>query len=106
MAQNRIVRFFDMLARSAEKSAGLQAKEQAFWPVATGPLNGMHHDLLPRAHYNYARDVGEGLDSNVIMSPILWIARTFTEARAVVQARKARGVWEESVDHELEALIE
>jgi HK97 family phage portal protein len=59
------------------------------------------HGRLPRTSYGYRRDVGDGLDSNVVMAPINWIMRNFTEARAVVEVRRGK-VWEYAEDHELE----
>lgn len=59
---------------------------------------------LPRTSYGYAREVGQGLDSNVVMSPIGWIMRNFTEAEPVVEQRNGRA-WEYSEDHALELLM-
>lgn len=60
---------------------------------------------LPLANRNYQKDVREGLDSNVIMAPVAWVMRTFTEARPVVQTRRGSGIWEIATDHPLEALL-
>lgn len=52
----------------------------------------------------YARKVGDGLDSNILVAPLLWIANTFPEARLSV--RKEKG--EETVidrNHELAKLV-
>lgn len=52
-----------------------------------------------------------GLDSNVIMAPVLWIARTFIEAVARVQRRimaEETGqlpTWQPAVDHAVELLL-
>lgn len=71
--------------------------EDGFWPL--------HHGRsVPRSLLPYARDIGEGLNSNVVMGPVGWIMRNFTEAEAVVQVRRNR-VWEYSEDHPLELLI-
>lgn len=56
---------------------------------------------LPRTSYAYWRDVQGGFDSNVVMAPVLWIMRTFTEAELIVQAKNARGVWHTVDDHPL-----
>jgi HK97 family phage portal protein len=63
------------------------------------------HGRLPSTARSYARDVGEGLDSNVVMSPVNWILRNFTEAVPVVEARR-NGRWEYSEDHPLELLLQ
>ncbi len=59
---------------------------------------------LPRTAYPYGRDIRQGLDSNVIMSPVSWIMRTFTEAEAVVEARRLDR-WTEVEPHKLTALL-
>jgi HK97 family phage portal protein len=59
---------------------------------------------LPRTSYNYARDVGTGLDSNVIMAPTVWIMRNFTEAVSRVQSRTNK-LWSFVEDHPLELLL-
>jgi HK97 family phage portal protein len=59
---------------------------------------------LPRTRYPYRQDVKQGLDSNVIMSPVAWIMRNFTEARPVID-RKTAGTWEEAEDHVLHWLL-
>ena len=46
-----------------------------------------------------------GVDSNVVMSPVQWVMRTFTEATAIVQRRADARVWEHVVDHPMELLI-
>lgn len=40
--------------------------------------------LLPNTRIDYAGKVGDGLGSNVFMSPLLWIGRVFPEARVAV----------------------
>jgi HK97 family phage portal protein len=64
----------------------------------------------------YGRGSGEGLDSNVVMAPVEWIMRTFTEAEAGVQRRREdtrvgsgrlkRPVWEWATDHAADLLID
>jgi HK97 family phage portal protein len=48
----------------------------------------------------------EGLNSNVVMAPVFWIMRTFTEATAVVQKVNDKDVWKKVRDHELQILLE
>jgi HK97 family phage portal protein len=59
----------------------------------------------PGPVYNYGQDVHEGYDSNVVMAPVMWVMRTFTEARAVVES-KTNKVWNEVEDHKAEILID
>ena len=51
-----------------------------------------------------------GLHSNVLMSPVMWVMRAFTEAQLIVQSRrqdKGGGIlWERVVDHDMETLID
>jgi len=68
-----------------------------------------HEDLafsghLPRTSFQYGRDVRHGLDSNVIMSPVSWIMRTFTEAEPVVESRR-NDRWQRVDGHQLEGLL-
>ena len=59
---------------------------------------------LPRTTYSYGRDVRHGLDSNVIMSPVSWIMRTFTEAEPIVETRR-NDRWQTVDPHKLTALL-
>ena len=59
---------------------------------------------LPRTAYPYGRDVRHGLDSNVIMSPVSWIMRTFSEAEPIVEARR-NDRWQTVDGHKLTALL-
>ncbi|MEE8543251.1 MAG: phage portal protein [Gammaproteobacteria bacterium] len=59
---------------------------------------------LPRTSYPYGRDVRHGLDSNVIMSPVSWIMRTFSEAEPIVEARR-NDRWQTVDGHRLTALL-
>jgi HK97 family phage portal protein len=81
--------------------ASIQAKQMPFYPKDEVYLSG----LLPRSGYNYGHDVGDGLRSNVLMAPIRYLMRTFPEAKAVVQTRRASNTWDTIHDHELATLI-
>lgn len=56
--------------------------------------------LLPRTSYNYARDVGDGLRSSVLVAVLFWIMRRFAEAKLVIERDE-----ETERDHELLDLI-
>lgn len=73
--------------------------EDGFVPADAGLHRG-----LSRTRYPYAAAVQEGLESNVVMAPIHWILRNFTEATAVVQ-RRVKRVWHEQEDHNLANLL-
>ncbi|MGH7185160.1 MAG: phage portal protein, partial [Pseudomonadota bacterium] len=70
------------------------------------PQGAVGPGTLPRTSYHYRQDVGEGLDSNVIMAPVMWIMRTFTEAHATVERRTPESVWATVEDHEAGILMD
>ena len=49
--------------------------------------------------------VGQGLDANVVMSPVQFIQRTFTQAVPVVEERAADRKWTYVEDHPVEQLL-
>jgi HK97 family phage portal protein len=49
---------------------------------------------------------GNGMSSNVIMAPVMWVMRTFTESQAIVERRVEDNRWEHVVDHPLEQLMD
>lgn len=87
---------------AARIQKNIQAKEMPFYPKG----EVMMHGMVPRSDYSYGRDVGDGLRSNVLMAPIRYMMRTFVEAWAVVQTRRASDTWSTVRDHPLEMLIE
>ncbi len=54
---------------------------------------------------DYVRKVGDGLDANVITSPILWIARSFQEARLAARTEKPDGETVVDRGHEMAQLV-
>lgn len=48
---------------------------------------------------------GDGLDSNVLVAPVLWVCRNFTEAHACVQSRTSQ-IWREVENHPVELLMD
>lgn len=69
------------------------------------PADASLHDNLPRTTYSYRRDVGDGLNSNVVMAPVNWILRNFTEAELRMQ-RRTKGMWEPLEDHAVVELVD
>lgn len=61
---------------AAAPARGLKALTQ----MVFGRSGGLVWRFLPRTRFNYAREVGDGMGSSLIMAPILWMARTFPEA--------------------------
>jgi len=77
-------------------------------------LSGMRHSggampfmlgFLKRTRFDYAKEVGDGLDSSVVMAPVQWVQRAFPEARLRVVRSKADGSVEEIAGHKMTALI-
>jgi len=59
---------------------------KALTAAPSAPL--LESGFSPRSRrIDSAREVGDGLDSSVVMAPILWIARTFTESPLSVYRR-------------------
>ncbi len=50
-------------------------------------------------------DVRDGLDSNVVMAPVAWIMRTFTEAEPTVQVKRD-GMWRLFEEHGMTMAVE
>ena len=78
----------------------------------TKALSAMRHTgasnfllgFLSRTKFDYAKEVGTGIDSSVVTAPVQWIQRAFTEARLRVVRRKD-GEVEEVENHDLIALV-
>ena len=86
---------------------GLKSK-----PVETKGLtiSGEYSDgFIPRESWralaSWGLGDGDGLNSNVIMAPVMWVMRTFTEAQARVQRRTDK-MWDWVEDHAVEILID
>lgn len=84
--------------RSVVDWSGFGAKAlQIFYDSSTIPQTFSTSDTL-------------GLRSNVLMSPVMWVMRAFTEAQLVTQRRREDSgggiLWERLVDHEVEVLID
>ena len=54
---------------------------------------------IPRTRFDYAREVGTGLGSNVLMSPVQWVMRTFPESPLALTRTKADGQPEPILKH-------
>jgi len=68
------------------------------------PADAGLHRGLSRTSFPFGASVQAGLESNVVMAPIHWITRNFTEAKAIVQ-RKVNRVWREQEGHKLGKLL-
>lgn len=55
-----------------------ERKAMTFTPISqTGSFANV---LLPRTRFDYAKEVGDGLGSSVLMSPVKWVQRNFNDA--------------------------
>lgn len=80
--------------------------------LLTKALNAMRHTgpasfllgLLSRTKFDYAKEVGTGIDSSVVMAPIQWIQRAFPEARLRAMIMR-KDEFEEIEKHPLTALV-
>lgn len=79
----------------------------------TSSLTTMRHaaqslflgNLLKRTRFDYAREVGDMLDSSVVMAPVMWLQRALPEATLAMRERMAGGVVEDLEEHEMLELI-
>ncbi len=67
--------------------------------------NWWHQWLLPNTTINFVKHVGDGLGSNVFMSPILWVARASLEAKFGVVTTDEKGGTTVDVTHEISQLL-
>lgn len=80
--------------------------------IFTKALNAMRHSgrsslllgVLRRTKFDYAKEVGTGIDSSVVMAPVQWVQRAFTEARLRIVVKKDGDV-EEDRNNELVSII-
>lgn len=69
------------------------------------PIDSFRINRLPNSRFPYGRSVKDGLDSNVVMAPVNWILRNFTEAELRMQRRTKR-MWQPLEDHDVVRLID
>jgi HK97 family phage portal protein len=60
--------------------------------------------LLARTRFDYAKEVGDGIDSSVVTAPLQWVQRAFPEARLTV-VRRSADASDEVEGHPLPALV-
>jgi len=83
--------FLKSLNPFSTKALTIQNIQDNFYPVQNAPTLGSNLT---------------GLTSNVVMAPVMWIMRTFTEAVARVERRVDPRLWEWVTDHPAEVLID
>jgi HK97 family phage portal protein len=70
------------------------------------PRSSMFTLTIPGTKYDYAKEVGSGLGSNVIMSAVQWVMRTFPEAPVKLDKKLKDGETEEIFAHPFLDLID
>lgn len=63
------------------------------------PTSNLFGFNIPRTRFDYAAEVGTGLGSNVIMSPVQWVMRTFPEAPVKLEKMLKDGKLERIFNH-------
>ncbi len=69
------------------------------------PRSNWHGLNIPRTNFDYQKEVGTGLGSNVIMSPVQWVMRTFPESCVKLDKLDAKGNPERILKHPFLSLI-
>ena len=87
------------------------AKIQSLKQWLSRTLKGIRHpqlsfsaSYLPRTGFDYRAEVGDGLSSGVVMAPVNWLARNFTDATLTISKRQTE-LFEVVPDHPLVNLI-
>lgn len=76
----RVKRPHNPVLRAARAPArGIKALTQMVFG-RSGSVPGLLYRFSARHRFDYAREVGDGMSSSLLMAPILWMARTFPEA--------------------------
>lgn len=70
-----------------------------------GVTGGMLSDTIAGDSFDYAKRVGDGIDSSVVMAPIQWIQRALPESPLQVDVQRGEE-WEPTPDHPLARLLE
>lgn len=80
-----------------------QAAMQAF---RHGGVSAFYGALMRRTRFDYRKEVGDFLDTSVVMAPVQWVQRALPEARLTVRKRTADRKVAELLDHPMLALIQ
>jgi HK97 family phage portal protein len=69
-------------------------------------ISMVREGFTPKGIRPGSRGQASALDSNVVMAPIMWVMRTFSEAHLVMQRRRDERVWDVVQDSPLEGLVD
>lgn len=69
------------------------------------PQNSWAALNIPRTNFDYAKEVGTGLGSNVIMAPVQWVMKAFGEAPIKLEKINSKNKIERILNHQFLELI-
>jgi len=72
----------------------------------SGRATGWWPFMLLRTKFDYAKEVGDGSRSSIVVAVVNWMARTFPEAPVMVADANPDGTFERIPEHELVGLLE
>lgn len=93
-------KFFDRFRRHDEKALTEMMHGNGGGRFFWGWRDSGADVLLPGTKFDYAKEVGDMLGSNVITAPVAWMMRTFPEAPPLVERREGEQ-WHIVEDHTL-----
>jgi HK97 family phage portal protein len=67
--------------------------------------NNLFASLLKRTRFDYASEVGDGLDASVVTATVMWVQRALPEATLAMRERKSGGAYDRVEDHDLLKLM-
>jgi len=71
-----------------------------------GTLPFLTNVSIDRADADFAKRVGTGMNSSVVMATVQWIQRAMQTAPALVEQRQTDGDWEKLHDHPMSVLLD
>ena len=83
---------------------GVKAAFSMVWPRGSG--GRWWNVLVPRTSFDYAKEIGDGSRSNIVIAVVNWIARTFPEAPVIVTEERPDGIRERVLGHRMVERIE
>ena len=88
------------------KSRKAVARRVARAPADSGGLKAVTWDFGPhyQPKFNYAKEVGDGMNSSVLVALLFWLMRTFPEAPISIERREEEQ-WRQDYDHAMAKLL-
>ncbi|KKM86471.1 hypothetical protein LCGC14_1278670 [marine sediment metagenome] len=72
----------------------------------SGQMRSWWSVILPRTDFDYAKEIGDGSKSNIVVACVNWMARTFPEAPLMVFEERPDGTREKRVGHPMAEKVE